>query len=94
MKTADLHLHFKIILTSIIAQIILTSSLYSQNLFESRYGGGGEERGTSIELTSDGGYIMCGSTSSYGAGSHDIYIVKINNSGNLEWSRTYGGLGE
>jgi hypothetical protein len=94
MKTTDRHIHFSTILKIGFAYLIFTSLVYSQVLFEKRYGGGGEERATSIELTSDGGYIICGSTSSYGAGSHDIYIVKIDSIGNLEWSRTYGGTGE
>jgi hypothetical protein len=30
-----------------------------------------------VELTDDGGYILAGQTESYGAGGHDIYIVKL-----------------
>jgi hypothetical protein len=40
---------------------------------------------------SDGGYLIAGTTSSYGAGESDIYVVKVNSSGGMEWDLTYGG---
>jgi hypothetical protein len=57
------------------------------------YGGSGFDIGTSIQPTNDGGYIVLGSTSSYGAGSRDLYLFKINSSGDLQWYKTYGGAG-
>jgi hypothetical protein len=57
------------------------------------YGGSGLDIGTSIQPTNDGGYIVLGSTSSFGAGSRDFYLFKINSSGDLQWYKTYGGAG-
>ena len=54
------------------------------------YGGTDYERGQYVELTSDG-YILTGDTKSYGAGDYDVYIVKINVEGTVQWSKTYGG---
>src|SRR2546422_584215 len=45
----------------------------------------------SIIQTTDGGYAVAGNTPSCGAGYHDMYIVKLDGTGNLQWSRTIGG---
>jgi Secretion system C-terminal sorting domain/Domain of unknown function (DUF5122) beta-propeller len=44
--------------------------------------------------TSDGGYIMVGWTTSFGAGGWDLYLVKTQADGAIEWTRTYGGPGD
>jgi hypothetical protein len=54
-------------------------------------GGTGGDYGFSIIQTTDGGYAMSGTTISFGAGNLDLYIVKLDVSGLLQWSRTIGG---
>jgi hypothetical protein len=54
-------------------------------------GGAGGDYGFSIIQTSDGGYAMSGTTISFGAGNLDLYVVKLDSSGLLQWSRTIGG---
>ncbi len=41
--------------------------------------------------TSDGGYIIAGNSGSWGDSMQDLWIVKTNASGNMEWNKTYGG---
>jgi uncharacterized delta-60 repeat protein len=53
-------------------------------------GGTGSDQASSIQQTSDGGYIVAGSTNSFGAGG-DVLIIKLNSSGNIQWSRAIGG---
>jgi len=53
--------------------------------------GGKEDMGVSLIQTSDGGYAIAGSTSSFGAGEWDVYVVKLDAKGNLQWTRTIGG---
>ena len=61
------------------------------------FGGSGNEVVTSIHQTSDGGYIVAGtSTSSDGDvtvnhGRGDYWIVKITSGGALEWQKCFGG---
>jgi hypothetical protein len=54
---------------------------------------GGKKRDWSFSLiqTSDGGYIIAGATTSFGAGKADVYVVKLDANGNLQWTKTIGG---
>lgn len=53
------------------------------------YGGSGDDRANSVCETSDGGFIIAGSTNS--SGQPDIYIIKTNSTGDTLWTRMYGG---
>jgi hypothetical protein len=57
------------------------------------YGGAGLERAHALVQTSDGGYALAGYTDSFGAGNQDVWVVKTDSNGNMEWNRTYGGAG-
>jgi hypothetical protein len=54
-------------------------------------GGKSVEKGSSIIQTSDGGYAIAGYTESFGAGEADVYVVKLDAKGNLQWTKTIGG---
>ncbi|MBI3500369.1 MAG: caspase family protein [Bacteroidetes bacterium] len=58
-------------------------------IWQKNFGYGGTEYFTCIAAVS-GGYVLCGKTSSKGAGSDDFWLVKIDESGNLLWEKTYG----
>ncbi len=60
-------------------------------LWQKEYGGAGDEVGEDIVIASDGNYLMNGLTSSFGSGLRDIYLLKINPSGIVIWTKTYGG---
>lgn len=63
-------------------------------------GGTSEDFAFSINQTSDGGYIVAGSTKySFNGGipgnhgDYDFWVVKLNATGNIEWQKTLGGSG-
>ncbi len=59
--------------------------------WEKTLGGSNYDHAYSTQQTSDGGYILAGYTESYGAGSLDVYLVKTDAAGNIEWEKTFGG---
>jgi hypothetical protein len=61
--------------------------------WQQTYGGSGGEFANKLILTSDGGYFIVGATTSYGAGSYDLYAIKTNSVGDTLWTSTYGGSG-
>ena len=85
--------------------------LFVQNIFsqtpaiawQKTLGGNEGDVGASMIKTSDGGYIIGGSSDSgisgekthYNRGGSDFWVIKLNNQGQIEWQKTIGGnLGE
>jgi hypothetical protein len=53
---------------------------------------GGNKDDVANEIISvDDGYILCGTTESIGSGGKDIYVLKVDLTGNIVWERTLGG---
>ncbi|MBN2464806.1 hypothetical protein JXD38_04170 [candidate division WOR-3 bacterium] len=55
------------------------------------FGGPGNDYGAAVVVCADGGYVVTGTTYSFGAGLCDIYLVKTNAAGDTVWTRTFGG---
>ncbi|MFC2168212.1 CFI-box-CTERM domain-containing protein, partial [Acidobacteriota bacterium] len=72
---------------------VLILKLYFDGSIEwsKSYGGNESDNAYSIQQTNDGGYIVAGITTSFGAGSSDIWIFKLASDGEIEWQKTYGG---
>lgn len=55
------------------------------------YGGIWNEEASTLIETTDGGLAFAGTTSSFGAGGVDMWLVKTNMNGVIEWHTAYGG---
>jgi hypothetical protein len=64
---------------------------FGEPLWSRAYGGRDIEKGYSVRQIKDGGYIIVGMTSSFGAGMLDVYLIKTNAKGDTVWTKTYGG---
>ena len=78
----------------VLAAFLVPSILTAQITFQRTYGGASDDIGYSVQQTADGGYIVVGTTESFGAGSCDVFFIKTNASGYTERSRTFGGVGD
>lgn len=63
-------------------------------LWDSAYGGSMEEAGNAVAEAADGGYFITGTTKSFGLGEEDVYLLKTNANGNVQWTKTYGNATE
>lgn len=59
--------------------------------FYCRYGGNGYDVGYDVKQTLDNGYIITGSTSSFGQGNTDLYVLKLDSMGQKKFEKSFGG---
>ncbi len=84
----------------LIIAIIAYLNGFSQNpgiIWEKTFGGTRVDIPNKIINTTDGGYLIVGSSSStdqdisQNNGNSDVWVVKLNADGTMEWEKTYGG---
>jgi len=85
----------RLIILAIVPCLFLISNAVAvepgDTLWTRTYGGGDLDYGYSVQQTADGGYIIAGTTKSFGAGNYDFYLLKTDANGDTLWTRTYGG---
>lgn len=83
----------KICLMIIVLTGFIRQSLFAQpdTLWTRLYGGSENEIGYCVQQTTDGGFILLGTTKSYGAGNYDFWLIRTDASGDTLWTKTYGG---
>jgi hypothetical protein len=76
----------------IVSGLLFSLPAFAQQRWERNYGGADWDGGYSVQQTQDTGYIVAGTTTSFGNGEQ-VYLIKTNPSGDTLWTRNYGGTG-
>jgi hypothetical protein len=71
---------------------ILKLDPWGNIIWQKAFGGPGSDRALSLASTLDGGAVVAGATTSFGFGSDDFWLLKLNPNGTLAWQKTYGAL--
>lgn len=72
------------------SDILLTKNYENGNeIWSQQFGGSSYDKASSIIDTEDG-YLIVGSTSSYGKGNYDMFVIKTNKKGKKVWQNTFG----
>ena len=80
----------KKIISIVILAVFQTINCFGQSLFQVAIGGTSVEWAESIIQTTDGGYAVAGWTESFGAGGRDVWLIRMDSSGNELWNSTFG----
>ena len=59
--------------------------------WQKTYGADGFDWPRCAQETTDGGYVVAGGTYSFGGGEDDLWLLKLNSSGEVSWQKAYGG---
>ncbi|MFQ5956753.1 MAG: hypothetical protein ACE5KK_03150, partial [Candidatus Brocadiales bacterium] len=72
---------------------VLKLGPYGTVEWQKNYGRGDSDQAESIRQSSDGGYVVVGWTWSFGAEGQDLWVLKLEPDGTVEWQKTYRGGG-
>ncbi len=73
---------------------LIKTDANGETLWTKTFGAIDDEEGHSVQLTTDGGYIIAGFTESFGAGGRDVYLIKTDANGDTLWTSTHGGTND
>ncbi|UCF80197.1 MAG: thrombospondin type 3 repeat-containing protein [Acidobacteriota bacterium] len=59
--------------------------------WQKTYGGADADGTPAIQQTTDDGFVVAGWTRSFGAGNVDVWVLKLDASGKVQWQKAYGG---
>ena len=69
---------------------LIRTNSQGDSIWTKTFGGDGLELGADVQILEDGGFILLGSTESFGNGSSDIWLIKTDSQGETTWTKTFG----
>ncbi|MBE0512605.1 hypothetical protein IBX38_06110 [Candidatus Bathyarchaeota archaeon] len=90
--TADLTIYGVPVVENVDFWLIKTDSSGNKQ-WDKTYGGTSNDFPRAFIETADGGFLLAGTTHSFGAGQSDGWLVKTDFEGDVQWNKTYGGAG-
>lgn len=73
--------------------LLLRIDADGRTLWTKTYGGVYTDEGYAVKQTTDGGFILTGMTESYTNGNSDVWLIKTDANGTMQWSKSFGGTG-
>jgi putative intracellular protease/amidase len=70
--------------------LVIKTNKQGDLVWAKSFGGAGSEYAYGCHAVDDG-YVITGYTTSFGAGSKDVYLLKLDSNGKELWSKTFGG---
>jgi len=71
---------------------LVRTNTAGDTLWTQTIGGADHDWSESVQQTADGGFVLAGTTKSFGVGQQDCYLVKVKPNGDTLWTRTLGGM--
>ncbi len=71
--------------------LLVTNLLFAQHKFHNIYSNHGYDRGEGVAQLADSSFIVTGTSTSFDDNGAQIFLLKLDKTGELEWSKAYGG---
>ncbi|MCP4247816.1 MAG: hypothetical protein GY778_12275, partial [bacterium] len=86
-------MRFGVVVVLLLPLFVCAAARAQDLIWSHAYGGAEDDFAYAGQTTSDGGFVVCGGTRSFGAGDMDVYLLKTDAAGDTLWTRTFGGVG-
>ena len=73
---------------------LIRTTAGGDTLWTRMYGGPSSDEAHTVQQTPDGGFVVAGSTYSFGSGNFDACLVRTDADGKSLWTKTFGGAGD
>ena len=76
----------------LVVGLFLSVASFGQISFYKVYSGNGYDKGEGIAQLPDSGFLVTGSSSSFGDAPSQVFLMRLDSMGAFQWSKAYGGI--